>query len=82
MQQAAPRCRAADTIAAAVPRLAAETQTRGQEPWRKFIVKSAADAPKTTLKQAAHLADALADGTPARDKIALTLASDTVRELI
>ena len=38
--------------------------------------------PKATLKQAAHLAEALARGTPARGKIALTIASDTVRELI
>ena len=38
--------------------------------------------PKTTLKQAAHLAESLAKGTPARGKIALTIASDTVRELI
>lgn len=37
---------------------------------------------KTTLKQAAHLAEALARGTPARRKIALTVASDTVRELV
>jgi pyruvate dehydrogenase (quinone) len=38
--------------------------------------------PKATLKQAAHLAEALARETPARGKIALTIASDTVRELI
>src|SRR4051794_31416467 len=31
--------------------------------------------PKVTLKQAAHLAESLARGTPARDKIALTIAS-------
>jgi pyruvate dehydrogenase (quinone) len=37
---------------------------------------------KATLKQAAHLAEALARGTPARRKIALTIASDTVRELV
>lgn len=37
---------------------------------------------KATLKQAAHLAEALARGTPARRKIALTVASDTVRELV
>jgi pyruvate dehydrogenase (quinone)/pyruvate oxidase len=38
--------------------------------------------PNTSLKQALHLAEALARGTPARDKIALTIASDTVRELV
>jgi pyruvate dehydrogenase (quinone)/pyruvate oxidase len=38
--------------------------------------------PKATLKQAAHLAESLARGTPARTKIALTIASDTVRELV
>ncbi len=38
--------------------------------------------PKTTLKQAAHFAESLARGTPARGKIALTIASDKVRELI
>jgi pyruvate dehydrogenase (quinone)/pyruvate oxidase len=37
---------------------------------------------KATLRQAAHLARSLARGTPARRKIALTVASDTVRELI
>jgi pyruvate dehydrogenase (quinone) len=38
--------------------------------------------PKTTLQQAAHLAESLARGTPAAGSIALTVASDTVRELI
>ncbi len=38
--------------------------------------------PKIKLKQAEHLAEALAKGTPAREKIALTIASDTVRELV
>jgi pyruvate dehydrogenase (quinone)/pyruvate oxidase len=38
--------------------------------------------PKVTVRQAAHLAEALAKGTPARGKIALTIASDTVRELV
>jgi len=38
--------------------------------------------PKVTLKQAAHLAESLARGTPAGGKIALTIASDTVRELV
>lgn len=38
--------------------------------------------PKATLAQTAHLADALARGTPERGKIALTIASDVVRELI
>jgi pyruvate dehydrogenase (quinone)/pyruvate oxidase len=38
--------------------------------------------PKVKLRQVEHLAEALAKGTPARGKIALTLASDTVRELV
>ena len=38
--------------------------------------------PKVTLKQAAHLAESLARGTPAGGTIALTIASDTVRELV
>jgi len=38
--------------------------------------------PKMTMKQAAHFAESLARGTPARGKIALTVASDTVREII
>jgi pyruvate dehydrogenase (quinone)/pyruvate oxidase len=38
--------------------------------------------PKVTLKQAAHLAESLARGTPAREKIALTIASDIVREIV
>ena len=38
--------------------------------------------PKTTLQQAVHLAESLARGTPAAGSIALTVASDTVRELI
>jgi pyruvate dehydrogenase (quinone) len=38
--------------------------------------------PKVTLKQAAHFAQSLARGTPERRKIALTVASDTVREVI
>jgi pyruvate dehydrogenase (quinone) len=35
-----------------------------------------------TLKQARHVAESLARGTPAAKKIALTIASDTVREII
>lgn len=38
--------------------------------------------PKATLKQMAHLAESLAKGTPARGEIALTIASDVVREII
>jgi pyruvate dehydrogenase (quinone)/pyruvate oxidase len=38
--------------------------------------------PKATLKQMAHLAESLARGTPARGKIALTIASDVVREIV
>jgi pyruvate dehydrogenase (quinone)/pyruvate oxidase len=38
--------------------------------------------PKVTMRQAAHFAEALARGTPNARKIALTVASDTVREMI
>ncbi|MFL6236480.1 MAG: thiamine pyrophosphate-dependent enzyme [Thermoanaerobaculia bacterium] len=38
--------------------------------------------PKTTARQAAHLAEALAKGTPHGGKIALTLASDKVKEMV
>jgi len=37
---------------------------------------------KVTLEQAAHLAKSLAKGTPNREKIALTILSDRVREMI
>ncbi|MBO0734727.1 MAG: pyruvate oxidase, partial [Methylocapsa sp.] len=39
-------------------------------------------SPKATFKQMVHLAESLARGTPERGKIALTIASDTVRELV
>jgi pyruvate dehydrogenase (quinone) len=38
--------------------------------------------PKLTVQQMASLAASLARGTPNRRRIALTIASDTVRELI
>jgi pyruvate dehydrogenase (quinone) len=38
--------------------------------------------PKATLKQISNLARSLAEGTPASGKIALTIASDLVREII
>jgi pyruvate dehydrogenase (quinone)/pyruvate oxidase len=38
--------------------------------------------PKVTLEQAAHLAESLARGTPARTKIVTTIVSDVVRELV
>jgi len=38
--------------------------------------------PKVEVKQAMHMAEALAKGTPHAMKTALTLASDTVRELV
>lgn len=38
--------------------------------------------PKTTLKQAAHLAESLVRGTPAAGKIAKTIAKDLARELV
>ncbi|HVV92305.1 MAG TPA: thiamine pyrophosphate-dependent enzyme [Hyphomicrobiales bacterium] len=38
--------------------------------------------PKIKLSQAAHFAEALARGTPNRGRIALTVASDSVRELV
>jgi pyruvate dehydrogenase (quinone)/pyruvate oxidase len=38
--------------------------------------------PKATIKLMTHLAESLARGTPARGRIALTIASDVVREII
>jgi len=38
--------------------------------------------PKVKAEQALHFAESLARGTPHRGKIALTVASDTVRELV
>lgn len=38
--------------------------------------------PKATVKQIAHLAESLVRGTPASGKIALTIGSDVVREII
>jgi pyruvate dehydrogenase (quinone) len=38
--------------------------------------------PKATARQVVHLAESLARGTPARRKIALTIASDVVREIV
>ena len=38
--------------------------------------------PKVKVEHALHLAESLARGTPHRGKIALTVASDTVRELV
>lgn len=38
--------------------------------------------PKATVKQITHLAEALVRGTPARGKIALTIGSDVVREIV
>ena len=38
--------------------------------------------PKVSVTQAAHLAESLARGTPARTKIVTTIASDVVRELV
>jgi pyruvate dehydrogenase (quinone)/pyruvate oxidase len=38
--------------------------------------------PKATLRQVAHLAESLARGTPDRGRIARTIASDVIRELV
>jgi pyruvate dehydrogenase (quinone)/pyruvate oxidase len=38
--------------------------------------------PKVSFKEAAHLAEALARGTPAAGSIARTIASNTARELV
>jgi pyruvate dehydrogenase (quinone)/pyruvate oxidase len=38
--------------------------------------------PKVTSKQAKHFAKSLLKGQPNREKIALTIASDKVREMI
>jgi pyruvate dehydrogenase (quinone)/pyruvate oxidase len=38
--------------------------------------------PKATAKQLIHFAESIARGTPAGGKIALTIASDTIREIV
>jgi len=38
--------------------------------------------PKVTLKEATHLAESLARGTPAAGEIAKTIAANTARELV
>jgi pyruvate dehydrogenase (quinone)/pyruvate oxidase len=38
--------------------------------------------PKATAKQIAHFAESIARGTPAGGKIALTVASDVIREIV
>jgi pyruvate dehydrogenase (quinone)/pyruvate oxidase len=38
--------------------------------------------PKATAKQVLHFAESLARGTPAGGKIALTVASDAIREIV
>src|SRR5204863_9505217 len=38
--------------------------------------------PKVTVEQAAHFAESLVKGEPNREKIALTVLSDKVRELV
>jgi pyruvate dehydrogenase (quinone)/pyruvate oxidase len=38
--------------------------------------------PKIDIKQALHLAESLAKGSPNRAKIALTLASDVIKQVI
>ena len=38
--------------------------------------------PKVTVEQAAKFAESLLKGQPNRDKIALTVLSDTVREIV
>ena len=38
--------------------------------------------PKLSLKQVRHFAESLAKGTPNREKIALTVLSDKVREMV
>jgi pyruvate dehydrogenase (quinone) len=38
--------------------------------------------PKATLRQVAHLAESLARGTPDRGRVARTIASDVIRELV
>ena len=37
--------------------------------------------PKASLQQSAHMAEALARGTPVRRRMALTVNSDTVRQV-
>jgi pyruvate dehydrogenase (quinone)/pyruvate oxidase len=38
--------------------------------------------PKATLQQSAHMAEALARGTPVRRRTALTAGSDSVRKVL
>jgi pyruvate dehydrogenase (quinone)/pyruvate oxidase len=70
------------------PKLCAETLRQALATSGPALVEATVDPheppmpPKATMKQMAHLVESLARGTPARGKIALTVASDVVRELI
>ena len=70
------------------PATAARSCARPLTPPGPVLVEAVVDPheppmpPKATLKQLAHLAESLARGTPARGKIALTIASDIVREIV
>jgi pyruvate dehydrogenase (quinone) len=70
------------------PKLCADTLRQALATSGPVLVEATVDPheppmpPKATLKQMAHLVESLARGTPARGKIALTVASDVVRELI
>jgi pyruvate dehydrogenase (quinone) len=70
------------------PKLCAETLREALATSGPALVEATVDPheppmpPKATMKQMAHLVESLARGTPARGKIALTVASDVVRELI
>lgn len=70
------------------PARCAETLRRVLEAPGPALVEAVVDPheppmpPKTSLKQAAHLAESLARGTPAAGKIARTIATDVARELV
>jgi pyruvate dehydrogenase (quinone)/pyruvate oxidase len=70
------------------PALCGETLRAALEAPGPALVEAVVDPhepptpPKVTMRQTAHFAESLARGTPARGKIALTVASDAVRELV
>ena len=70
------------------PRSCGETLRQALATPGPVLIEAAVDPheppmpPKVSLKQATKLAQSLASGTPNAGKIALTIASDTVREMI
>ena len=70
------------------PRSCGETLRQALATPGPVLIEAAVDPheppmpPKVSLKQATKLAQSLASGSPNAGKIALTIASDTVREMI